>query len=234
MGMVGRPEVRTVERVAYAIGALLLISGFVHLLILIASSGSWLGPLSLRKPATFGLSFGLTLVTIAWVSSFLSIRDRTRVILLSVFTLACVVETSLVSLQAWRGVPSHFNLETTFDGLVARALAAGGLALVVVIVALTTAAFRANPTMSASFRLAIRAGFLALCVAVASGAVMIAKGMVLVISGQPQAAYATGGTLKPIHAVTMHGILVLPMLAWLVSRTEWSERQQLTYARYDW
>ena len=37
-----------------------------------------MGPLSLRKPTTFGLSFGLTLITIAWVLSFLELRDRTR------------------------------------------------------------------------------------------------------------------------------------------------------------
>jgi hypothetical protein len=59
------------------------------------------------------------------------------------------------------------------------------------------------------------------------GALMIAKGVRLVIAGNPQAAYATGGTLKPAHAVTMHGILVLPMLAWLLSFTHWSERRRI-------
>src|SRR5438445_13209322 len=34
-----------------------------------------------------------------------------RTILLTVFTAACTLETALVSLQAWRGVPSHFNTE---------------------------------------------------------------------------------------------------------------------------
>ena len=37
---------------------------------------------------------------------------------------------------------------------------------------------------------------------------------------------ATGGWLKPAHAVLMHGVLVLPLLAWLVSRTGWEERTQ--------
>ena len=56
---------------------------------------------------------------------------------------------------------------------------------------------------------------------------MIAKGMVLVISGHPQAAYAAGGVLKPSHAVLMHGILVLPLFAWFLTLTNWSERRQL-------
>lgn len=107
-----------VERAGYLVGALLLVSGLVHLGILIIGGGSWKGPLSLRKPATFGLSFGLTLITIVWVASFLPLGQRTRGVLLSAFTVVCALETGLVSMQAWRGVPSHFNLETTFDGLI--------------------------------------------------------------------------------------------------------------------
>jgi hypothetical protein len=57
----------------------------------------------------------------------------------------------------------------------------------------------------------------------ATGATMIARGMMLVFAGNPAAAYATGGALKPTHAVTMHAILVLPLLAWLLSFADWSE-----------
>ena len=121
------------ERVAYLVGVLLLLSGLVHLGILVISGGSWAGPLSLRKPATFGISFGLTLIMIVWVASFLQPGQRTRKLLLSAFTVACAVETALVSMQAWRGVPSHFNLETTFDGMIARTLVAGGFVLIAIL-----------------------------------------------------------------------------------------------------
>lgn len=43
----------------------------------------------------------------------------------------------------------------------------------------------------------------------------------------PQVAYATGGSLKPTHAVTMHAILVLPALARLLSFANWTERRRL-------
>jgi hypothetical protein len=218
---------RPVERAAYVVGALLVIDGLVHLAILVIGGGSWEGPLSMRKPATFGLSFGVTLVTIAWVASFLPLGERARSELLGVFTLACVLETALVTLQAWRGVPSHFNVETTFDALIARTLAGGGVALVAVIAALTLASFRANQTVPISLRIAIRIGFLALVSAVMVGAVMIAKGMTLVIAGHAQEAYATAGRLKPIHGLTMHAILVFPALAWLLSFTRLSERRRV-------
>jgi hypothetical protein len=220
-----------VERAGYRIGALLLMSGLVHLAILIVSGGSWEGPLSWRKPATFGLSFGLTLITIIWVGSFLRLGDRARAILFGSFTVACVVETALVTLQTWRGVPSHFNVETALDGLIARTLAVGGFTLVVVIVVLAVAAFRANPKLPASLGSAVRIGFVALLGAAAAGGLMIAKGMVLVVSGDEQAAYAAGGTLKLTHAVTMHAILVLPALAWLLSFANWSEGRRLAVVR---
>ena len=216
-----------VERAGYMVGALLFISGLVHLGILAIGGGSWEGPVSLRKAATFGLSFGLTLMTIVWVAAFLRLRDRTRLVLLGAFTVASALETGLVSLQAWRGVPSHFNLETTFDGLVARSLAAGGFVLVAIIASMLSVAFRSHPRLPISLRFAIRIGFVTLFTSLVVGALMIAKGMVLVFRGNPQAAYATGGSLKPTYAVTMHAILVLPLLAWLVSFADWSERRRV-------
>jgi hypothetical protein len=215
------------ERAAYVVGALLIVSGLIHLAILVITGASWAGPLSLRKPTTFGLSFGLTLITIAWVASFLRLSARARGILLGTFTVACVLETALITLQAWRGVPSHFNMETAFDASVARLLAAGGFVLVAIIVVLTRAAFRTDPAVPVSMRIAIQIGFVALVGAVVVGALMIAKGMMLVFTGNPQAAYATGGSLKPTHAVTMHAILVLPALAWLMSFANWSEQRRL-------
>jgi hypothetical protein len=213
----------TPERAGYLVGIALLASGLVHVAILVIAGGSWEGPLSLRKPATFGLSFGLTLITIVWVVRFLNVGARARSVLVTMFTAASVLETALVSLQAWRGVPSHFNMETSFDEWVTRGLAGGGVALVVMVGIMTIVAFRANAAVPLSLRIAIQTGFIALSAAMAIGAVMIGRGMTLVFSGNAPIAYASGGLFKPIHAVTMHGILVLPALAWMLSFTEWSE-----------
>lgn len=217
-----------IARAGYLVGALLMLSGLGHLAILIATGASWDGPVSWRKPATFGLSFGLTLVTVVWLSSFLRLSDRVRSRLLVAFTIACAVETALVSLQTWRGVPSHFNVETSIDSWIARTLALGGAALIAVILTLTLASFRKNPSVPISQRVAMRIGFVALVGAQITGAFMIAKGMHLVFAGHPQMAYAIGGTLKPTHAITMHAIQLLPVLAWLLSFTSWTERRRLS------
>ncbi|OXM67687.1 hypothetical protein [Amycolatopsis vastitatis] len=218
---------RRAERIAYAVGAALFLSGTVHAIVLIATGGSWLGPLSMRKAVTFGLSFGLTLASVAWATSFLTIRLRWRNALLGAFTAASVVEVVLVSTQVWRGVPSHFNFETPFDNAVSMTLAAGGGVIILTVVGFTAAALVEPGPDAPSLRLAIRAGLVVLLIALATGAVMIGRGVVAARGGDPQLAYTTAGALKPLHAVAMHAILVLPAVAWLLQFTRWPEAHRM-------
>lgn len=218
---------RRVERVGYLTGVVLMASGVFHFGVFAVDGGPWEGPVSWRKAVTFGLSFGLTLVTIVWVSSYVRLGARARSVLLGAFTLSCVLETTLVTMQAWRRVPSHFDLETTFDGVVARMLAVGGALIVVVIAALSSAAFRSAPDTAPSMRLAVRAGLVFLDIALLIGAIMIVRGMTEVFGGHQQRAYAVGGFLKPAHAATMHEILVLPLLAWLLAAADGPESRRV-------
>jgi hypothetical protein len=220
-----------VERVAFVVGVVLFVSGLTHVVVLLATGGSWTGPTSLRKAATFGLSFGLTLATVAWISHLVPLTGRSRNVLLGAFTGVSVVETALVSMQAWRGVPSHFNFETGFDTAVSMTLAAGGFVIIATIIGMTLAAFRAGGTQTPAMRLALRFGFATLLVALAVGAAMIATGSVAARGPNPSVAYETAGFLKPAHAVTMHAILVIPALAWLLTFTRWGENQQTNIVR---
>ncbi|HEY7592326.1 MAG TPA: hypothetical protein VH969_04170 [Actinophytocola sp.] len=218
------------EHIAFVVGGVLFASGLAHVVYLLATGASWVGPVSLRKAATFGLSFGLTLATVTWATHFVRQNPVMRRVLLGGFTLACVLETFLVSLQAWRGVPSHFNFQTPFDAAVAGMLAFGGLLIVVLVLAFTLSAFRGVGQNSPSMRLALRYGFVVLAAAMGIGAAMIAVGVPL-SRADPQAAFDTGGFLKPAHAVTMHAILVLPGLAWLLTFTSWAESVRMRIVR---
>ncbi|MFE2509486.1 hypothetical protein ACFXC9_13680 [Streptomyces naganishii] len=214
---------RPVERLCLATGLLLVLAGLAHLVVFAVDGGPWYGPVSWRKPVTFGLSFGVTLVAVAWVTSYVRLGERTRALLLGVFAADCAVEVGGITLQAWRGVPSHLDMETPFDTAVSMTLAAGGGVLVVVLTVFAVASFRHRPAGPAGMALAVRAGFAVLLVALASGAAMIARGVVLTRTGHQQAAYHSTAPLKPLHGVSLHAVLVLPALAWLLSRTSWSE-----------
>jgi len=233
-----RPAVRsswaatsTVERVCYAVAAALLAAGVFHLGVFAVRGGPWEGPVSWRKPATFGLSFGLTLLAVTWVTSYLRLRPRTRAVLLAVLAADSVVEVAGITVQAWRHVPSHFNMETAANRSVSMMLAVGGGVLIAVLVTFGVVALRAEPDASADMRLALRAGFVTMFIGLASGAAMIARGVTEVNTGHQQLAYQVGGFLKPVHAVSLHGVLVLPALAWLLGRTGWSEPRRVRVVR---
>jgi hypothetical protein len=214
-------------RILLAVSALLVLSGLFHLLVFAIDDRPWAGPVSWRKPFTFGVSFGLTLASVVWVTSYLRLPERTRSLLLAIFAADCVVEVAGITLQAWRGVPSHLNRSTPANTAVAMTLAAGGAVLIVVLGRFALAAVRGQTDAAPSMRLALRAGFVLLMLGLVSGAAMIARGTVAMNDGPAAHAYAMTGFLKEFHGVTLHGVLVLPGLAWLLARTSWDESRQV-------
>jgi hypothetical protein len=215
-----------IERACYVVAAVLFASGLAHLGVQAVLGGPWDGPVSWRKPADFGLAFGLTLFAVTWVSTFIDLRARRTV--LGAFAAASVVEVVVISVQAWRGVPSHFNTTTPLNAAFAFSAAAGGAVLIVTTLALLRAAFRPSAA-SPGQRIAGQIGLGSLLVGLAVGAVMIAI-------GTPEArvsldaAYNAAVVLVPAHAAAMQGILVLPILAWLTGFTTWpsSTRTRVT------
>src|SRR5262249_4378554 len=87
-------------------------------------------PASFGKPATFGLSFGLTTITLAWVTGRPRVTGRTRWLLLCPLAVADTTEVAWVTVQRWRGVASHFNFATTVD---AALFVVGGAAIAVTV-----------------------------------------------------------------------------------------------------
>ncbi|WP_433298759.1 hypothetical protein ACQPZQ_21875 [Pseudonocardia sp. CA-142604] len=218
---------RSIERAAYVVAALLVASGLVHLGVLVVTDGPWLGPVSLRKALTFGLSFGLTLAAVTWVTSSLALRPALRTVLLGTFTAVSVLETALVTMQAWRGVPSHLNFATGFDTAVSMTLAAGGGLIIVTVLGFAAGAVVGARGLGRSMRLAVRSGFALLVVGLVVGGVMIGSGVTEARTGNAQLAYSAISTLKPVHGVALHAIAVLPALAWALGRTSWSERRRV-------
>jgi hypothetical protein len=139
---------RPAERLSYGIGAVLITSGLFHLIVFFVAGGPWDGPVSWRKPFTFGVSFGLTLIAITWVTSYLRIGARIRTPLFTLFAADCVLEVTGISGRAWRHEPSHLNLTTprrpplTADSAVAMSLAVGGALLVVALTRFAAGSFR--------------------------------------------------------------------------------------------
>jgi hypothetical protein len=216
------------QRVAAVVGGALIVAGLAHLAAWLVVGGAWAGPISFRKPTTFGISFGLTTITLAWVAGQLRISDQVGWLLLGPLAAADTSEVLWVSVQRWRGVASHFNFATSLD---TRLFLLGGTAIAVtvtVILVLTALAFtamQATPSMT----LGIRAGLLILLVGQAVGGWMIQHGVGPASDGQTMGltTFGAAGVMKVPHAVAIHAIQVLPALAWLLSFATISERRRV-------
>lgn len=220
----GGPPVRA----AATVGLGLMLVGLAHGVAFVVAGGAWEGPVAWRKPFAFGLSFGLTAITVAWMVTRLDIGRRAAWLLLTPVALAATVEVAWVTVQRARGVPSHFN-----DGSPADELAfilAGGVAVGVMAIALVVVfglSWR-RPASPPALTSAIRAGLAILLLSQALGGLMIQRGIASLDAGGPAThAIAPAGDLKVSHALAMHAIQVLPALAlWLMAaeRTSASAR----------
>lgn len=197
------------DRPLYLLAAVLLGSGLAHLGVQLVLGGPWQGPVSWRKPVTFGLSFGIVLATTVWATSLLRMPARRRRSLITAFAVASAVEVTVITAQAWRHQPSHVNTTTPLNATFAFTAAAGGAVLLVTSVAFTVAAFRPQPGLPTPTRLALRVGLVTFLLALATGAAMIADGVSTARTVSQAAAYLAPGWLKPVHAVWMHGLLLL-------------------------
>jgi len=204
------------QKFLYGAGALMLGSAAFHAGVLVVTGGSLEGNVSWRKPILFGESFGLTALTVAWVMTFLPRRGWLGWPLAVGLGLANCAEVLWVSFQQWRGVPPHFNDNTVFD---ANLFALAGVMILVaglVIVAVTLlswVALQAAPSLA----WAIRAGLLLLV----AGQVF---GLLIIRNDGP--VFGAAGAMKVPHALALHGAQVLPLLAWLLLFTRWSESQR--------
>ncbi|HSH23169.1 MAG TPA: hypothetical protein VK975_03820 [Acidimicrobiales bacterium] len=200
----------------YAVGALLVLWGIAHLGVFFVDGGPWDGPVSWRKPVTFGVSFGVTALAVAFVATFLSLGRRSSWLLLGSFGVASALEVLWVSVQRWRGVPSHFAKEGLDAALFFSAgLTIGVIGLVLVVVnVLAMRRLDAPPSMA----LAIRAGLVLLLVGQVLGGAIIANGNAIdrLPTEAELAVFGAAGAMKVPHAVALHAIEVLPALAWVL------------------
>jgi hypothetical protein len=127
-------------------------------------------------------------------------------------------------------VPAHFNDTTPLDERLFIAGAVMVAIAIAVIAAMTLTAFvriSAPPPMA----LAIRAGLVGLLAAQATGVWMLDHGLALLDADadpttQSMSTVGAAGSMKFAHAVPMHAIQVLAVLAWLLSRSGLPQRRQ--------
>ncbi|HEU4347687.1 MAG TPA: hypothetical protein VFR35_07855 [Actinoplanes sp.] len=202
------------QRFLWWCGTLMLASGAVHAVIAVLDWAPWWGAVSWRKPVVFGMSFGILAWSAVWVLRQLPVR-RWGWIPAGLLGVASAVELISITMQRWRGEASHFNYRTGFDeavwGLMSKAIILVAVALAVLLI-WSLVQFQGTPAA----RIAVVAGLAATMVSGYIGMDMAALGeAAAAATGRPPASIVFGaaGSAKLAHALGMHGLQVLGVLA---------------------
>ena len=212
------------QRLLLIAGTILLASGLFHVGVYLLRDGGWAGPISWRKPIEFGISGGVTTLSLAAVMSRLP-RTGWLAWPCAVATSFFVPETLLIDLQAWRGVPSHFNFDTGFDAAVFSAMGTLIAFVSLAITVLTIWSFISLPGPGSS-ALAIRTGMVFLTIGQLLGFAILGNGFAV---GDVFRASIVGaaGELKVPHAVALHGLQVMGFLVLILERTHLPESRRV-------
>jgi len=238
-------------RILWIAGWVLLATMIVHLVALAVTGGPVTGPVSLRKPATFAETGWLVCWSVALILPQLKLKAWQAHVIGASAVLFGVGETAIIGVQAWRGVPSHYNFSTPLDAALMRGGAAGtaGIFLTGVIVMLV-AALR-TPAMAPSVRLGLVAGTLVLLAGCVVGFAMVSNNSGVFTGafgtgfGDRTAAYlgpdpatvgreyplirpgTAGGDLVLPHAIGVHGLILLAVPAILLARTATAHQRRI-------
>ncbi|HEX5746624.1 MAG TPA: hypothetical protein VFZ09_10285 [Archangium sp.] len=206
------------------------------------------------KPTKFYVSLAAYNATVLYFFSFLSEQRRLVRISGNILAATSILEIIAITLQAARGVRSHFNVGTPFDAAVFSTM---GIAITVLWVTMMVLAVALLRTRMADRPLAaaLRIGFIAAVIGTGLGYFMtnpnaaqleaVKAGQRMVEAGShtfgakdggpglPLVGWSTvAGDMRPAHFLGLHAMQVLPILAALLARRRHrSEAQRLAAVR---
>ncbi len=185
------------------------------------------------KPMKFDLSVLIYAVTISLFLSFLEGSVRARWTIGWGIGLAMIIENTVISMQSARGVPSHMNYTSLFNG-VSFGLMGLFIALNTILVAWLLLLYLTNRTLlPAAILWGIRLGLAALLAGSIEGVLMVGTYGAHTIgapdggAGLPFVNWSTAhGDLRVAHFFALHALQIFPLIGWAFSRTTLPVRAQ--------
>ncbi len=170
------------------------------------------------KPMKFAISIAIYLFTMAWILGEIPLRAEVKRRINWILAGTLVIEIVLITMQAARGVTSHFNRATAFDIAV---FAAMGASIVLNILAAAYVAmrfWRSDAKIPAPYLWGIRLGLVIFILASLEGFAMIGNGAHSVGvpdggAGVPILNWSTSaGDLRVAHFFGIHSLQVMPLI----------------------
>jgi hypothetical protein len=207
----------TINMVAFALFALL--SQVDHRLLM--GVNVWL------KPMKFAISIGIFCWTMAWFMGYLPLNNFTSILTWTMI-LTMLIEMVCITVQAGRGVLSHFNIQTPMDGAIFGIM---GIAIGINTVAVGMVAwlffqesFASGTNLESAYLWAIRLGLIIFIVASLQGYLMGGRlqhgvGAPDGTSGLPFLNWSRSvGDLRVAHFIGLHAIQILPFWGFFFSQ----------------
>jgi hypothetical protein len=181
------------------------------------------------KPLKFWISGGIYIFTLGFLITKYPYSRLKKNIFRNIVAWSLLLETGIIFYQAARGVRSHYNQESMFDGMLfaAMGIIIGINVLIMVWLAFDTA--RLKLKVSKPIQVAIFIGWIVVIVGSWVGGQMISQmahnvGVADGGEGLPILNWSTtGGDLRVAHFVGLHGIQIIPLFAWILVQ-KWNTR----------
>ena len=188
------------------------------------------------KSTKFAISIPIYCVTIALLLKTYPYSFKLKQWLSRIIGWALILEIPLVMLQAGRGVRSHFNTSTAFDGIVFGWMGILILLNMLVLFLMMFTAFFKKLDTTIVMQRAIQFGWLGMIISIIAGQIMIGNlghsvGVADGGAGMPVTHWSTeGGDWRAVHFLGMHGIQVLPLIAYFLEKKNWKNAQLSIWA----
>ena len=177
------------------------------------------------KPLKFAVSIAIYLVTLAWLLGELPATVKGQGLVRWGAVVAMVVEIACIAGQSARGVGSHFNDATPWDGAVFSLMGLMILFNTILELLLLTMFFRRGLSLPQAYLWGIRLGLASAVVSAGTGLIMIFHGAHTVgaSDGGPGLWLVNWsvehGDLRAAHAASLHALQILPAIGYVLSRT---------------
>ncbi len=235
-------------RKAWHFNRLITLAGLLHIILVpllligmvldpkvITGANAWI------KPLKFAISVPFYSFTVTWLLTYIQGRRRLVQAIANLTGAVVLVETFLIVLQVLRNTTSHFNFSTPFDGAVFSTMALA-ITLLAVVNLVTVVLLSFQPLNSHLLATAIRFGalisFIGMLVAYLMTAGPTPSQLAALQAGEklsyvgahsvgvedggpglPLVGWSTvGGDLRVPHFLGLHGLQLLPLLGFLLTR----------------
>ncbi len=176
------------------------------------------------KPMKFFISIGLFSWTMAWLLHHIESSGKVfRISLVIVIMLA--IELVIINGQAYRGVPSHFNIQSIMDAVLFQIM---GIAILVntIMVFWAYRLFAKYSQLPKGYYWSIRLGMLIFILASLEGYIMAANLGHTIGAEDGQEGYVflnwakQYGDLRIAHFLGLHALQVVPLFGWLAAKNK--------------